>query len=105
MFADAGSKPPPGMGTATPRQVGEATAKAIERNKVEVTIAPLPQRAGAHLALVSPSLSVKVAERQRRPEGGQRHRLRPLRRQALEAPGPAEGGTTTVIRLGLGLPR
>jgi short-subunit dehydrogenase len=60
MFADAGSKPPPGMGTATPRQVGEATAKAIEKNKVEVTIAPLPQRAGAHLALISPSLSVKA---------------------------------------------
>ena len=33
---------------------------AIERNKVEVTIAPLAQRFGAHLALVSPSLSVKV---------------------------------------------
>jgi short-subunit dehydrogenase len=60
MFADAGSKPPPGMGTATPRQVGEATVRAIEKNKVEVTIAPLPQRAGAHLALISPSLSVKV---------------------------------------------
>lgn len=60
MFADAGSKPPPGMGTARPEQVGEATAKAIERNKVEVTIAPLQQRFGAHLALVSPSLGVKV---------------------------------------------
>jgi short-subunit dehydrogenase len=60
MFADAGSKPPPGMGTARPEQVGEATAKAIEKNKVEVTIAPLQQRFGAHLALVSPSLSVKV---------------------------------------------
>jgi short-subunit dehydrogenase len=60
MFADAGSKPPPGMGTSTPEEVGAATVKAIERNKVEVTIAPLPQRAGAHLALFSPSLSVKV---------------------------------------------
>ena len=60
MFADAGSKPPPGMGTSTPEAVGAATVKAIERDKVEVTIAPLPQRAGAHLALVSPSLSVKV---------------------------------------------
>jgi short-subunit dehydrogenase len=60
MFADAGSKPPPGMGTSTPKEVGAATVKAIERNKVEVTIAPLPQRAGAHLALVSPTLSVKV---------------------------------------------
>jgi len=60
MFADAGSKPPPGMGTSTPQEVGDATVKAIERNKVEVTIAPLPQRAGAHLALISPSLSVRA---------------------------------------------
>jgi short-subunit dehydrogenase len=60
MFADAGAKPPPGMGTSTPEEVGAATVKAIEKNKVEVTIAPLTQRAGAHLALVSPSLSVKV---------------------------------------------
>jgi short-subunit dehydrogenase len=60
MFADAGSKPPPGMGTARPEQVGEATVKAIERNRVEVAIAPLQQRAAAHLALVSPSLSAKA---------------------------------------------
>jgi short-subunit dehydrogenase len=60
MFADAGAKAPPGMGTATPEQVGAAAVKAIERNKVEVAIAPLAQRAGAHLALVSPSLSAKV---------------------------------------------
>jgi short-subunit dehydrogenase len=60
MFADAGAKPPPGMGTATPEQVGAATVKAIERNKVEVAIAPLTQRAGAHLALVSPSLSARA---------------------------------------------
>jgi short-subunit dehydrogenase len=60
MFADAGSKPPPGMGTSTPEQVGAGVVKAIERNKVEVTVAPLPQRAGAHLALISPSLGVKA---------------------------------------------
>jgi short-subunit dehydrogenase len=60
MFADAGAKPPPGMGTSSPEQVGAATVKAIERNKVEVTIAPLPQRVGAHLALMSPSLGVKA---------------------------------------------
>jgi short-subunit dehydrogenase len=60
MFADSGAKPPPGMGTASPEQVGAATVKAIERNKVEVTVAPLPQRAGAHLALISPSLGVKA---------------------------------------------
>jgi short-subunit dehydrogenase len=60
MFADAGSKAPPGMGTGTSEQVGKATVRAIEHNKAEVTIAPLRQRAAAHLALVSPSLSVKA---------------------------------------------
>jgi short-subunit dehydrogenase len=60
MFADSGAKPPPGMGTSTPEQVAAATVKAIERNKVEVTVAPLTQRIGAHLALVSPSISDKA---------------------------------------------
>jgi short-subunit dehydrogenase len=60
MFADSGAKPPPGMGTAKPEQVGEGAVKAIERNKVEVAVAPLQQRFGAHLASVSPSLSVRV---------------------------------------------
>jgi short-subunit dehydrogenase len=60
MFADAGAKPPPGMGTSTPEQVGAATVRAIERNKVEVTVAPIQQRIGAHIALVSPSISDKA---------------------------------------------
>ncbi|MGN6663479.1 MAG: SDR family NAD(P)-dependent oxidoreductase [Solirubrobacterales bacterium] len=60
MFSDSGAKPPPGMGTATPGQVGAATVKAIERNKVEVAVAPIPQRLGAHLALASPALGVRV---------------------------------------------
>lgn len=60
MFSDSGAKPPPGMGTATPDQVGAATVKAIERDKVEVAVAPLPQRAGAHLALISPTLGIKA---------------------------------------------
>jgi short-subunit dehydrogenase len=60
MFADAGSKAPPGMGTGTPEQVGAATVKAIERNKAEVAVAPLQQRAAAHFALASPALSVRA---------------------------------------------
>jgi len=60
MFADSGSKPPPGMGTSTPERVGAATVKAIERNKVEVTIAPLRQRAAAHLALATPALGARA---------------------------------------------
>jgi short-subunit dehydrogenase len=60
MFADAGAKPPPGMGTGTPEQVGEAVVKAIERDKTEITVAPLAQRALAHFALASPGISVRV---------------------------------------------
>lgn len=60
MFADAGAKPPPGLGTGTPEQVGGAVIKAIERDKVEVAVAPIAQRALAHFALASPTVSVKV---------------------------------------------
>jgi short-subunit dehydrogenase len=60
MFADAGAKPPPGMGTTTPEKVGAATVKAIERDKVELAVAPLPQRALSHFALASPAISVRA---------------------------------------------
>jgi short-subunit dehydrogenase len=60
MFADSGAKPPPGMGTATPGQVGDAVVRAIERNKVEIAVAPLPQRALAHVGLASPSMAVRA---------------------------------------------
>lgn len=60
MFAESGAKPPAGMGTATPEQVGAATVKAIERDKVELAVAPIQQRIGAHFALISPSLGVKA---------------------------------------------
>ncbi len=60
MFADSGAKPPPGMGTATPEQVGDAVIKAIERDKVELAVAPLPQRALAHFGMVSPRVAVRA---------------------------------------------
>jgi short-subunit dehydrogenase len=60
MFADAGAKPPPGMGTGTPEQVGAAVVKAVERDKAEIAVAPFPQRALAHFALTSPGISVRV---------------------------------------------
>jgi short-subunit dehydrogenase len=60
MFADAGAKPPPGMGTGTPEQVGAAVVKAVERDKAELAVAPLTQRALAHLALASPGVAVRV---------------------------------------------
>ena len=57
MFADAGAKPPPGLGTGRPEQVGAAVVKVIERDKLEVTVGPIQQRALAHLGLASPGLS------------------------------------------------
>lgn len=35
--------------------------KAIEQNKVEVTVAPVQQRFLAHFALASPGIAVKIA--------------------------------------------
>jgi short-subunit dehydrogenase len=60
MFADSGAKPPPGMGTAHPGEVGAAVVRAIERDKVEIAVAPLQQRALAHLGLASPSMAVRA---------------------------------------------
>jgi len=61
MYADSGAKPIPGLGTGSPQQVADAVVKAIERNKAEITVAPLQQRFLAHFALATPGLSVKIA--------------------------------------------
>ena len=60
MFADSGAKPPPGLGTATPEQVAAAVVRAIERDKMEVAVAPLRQRALAHLGLASPRVALRA---------------------------------------------
>ena len=61
MYSDSGAPPIPGLGTGTPAQVANAVVKAIEHNKVEVTVAPIQQRMLAHFALTSPGISVKIA--------------------------------------------
>lgn len=61
MYADSGAAPIPGLGTGSPQQVADAVVKAIERNKVEIAVAPVQQRLLAHFALASPGISVKVA--------------------------------------------
>ena len=61
MYADSGADPIPGLGTGSPRQVAAAVIRAIERNKVEVAVAPVQQRLLAHFALASPGISVKIA--------------------------------------------
>ena len=78
MFADAGVKLPAGVGTRTPEDVAEATVKAIERNRGEVDVAPLPLRASTIFASVAPELAGNVARKlgaediSRKLEAGQR---------------------------------
>ena len=60
MFATSGAKPPPGLGTSSPEEVGAAVVRAIERNKQEVAVAPLRQRALAHVGLAAPGLSERM---------------------------------------------
>jgi short-subunit dehydrogenase len=59
MFADSGAKAPPHLGTASPDEVSDALIKAIEGEKIEITVAPLKLRAMAHASLVSPTLSYR----------------------------------------------
>lgn len=61
MYADSGARPIPGLGTGSPEQVADAVVKAIERNKVEIAVAPVQQRFLAHFALASPAIGVKAA--------------------------------------------
>ncbi len=60
MFADSGAKPPPGIGTSTPREVAAGVVTAIERDKVEVAVAPLRLRALAHVGLASPRVAMRA---------------------------------------------
>ncbi len=61
MYHDSGAGPIPGLGTGTPKQVADAVVRAIEKNKVEITVAPPQQRLLAHFALASPGMAVKIA--------------------------------------------
>lgn len=61
MYANSGADPIPGLGTGSPQQVAGAVVRAIEKNKVEITVAPVQQRFLAHFALATPALSVKIS--------------------------------------------
>jgi short-subunit dehydrogenase len=54
MFAESGAKLPPYIGTKKPEDVARAVVKAIEQNRAELDVAPLPLRAGAILAALAP---------------------------------------------------
>jgi len=61
MFAESGAELPPGFRTVSPEQVADATVAAIERDRGEVTVAPLELRLGTALASVAPELAWKVS--------------------------------------------
>lgn len=61
MFADSGADAPPLMGTGTPEQVAAAVVRAIDRDRSEITVAPLRQRALSRIALNAPELSGRMA--------------------------------------------
>jgi short-subunit dehydrogenase len=63
MFADSGAAAPPLVGTGTPEQVGAAVVSAIERDRGEVTVAPLRQRVMARFAANAPEVSSRLAGR------------------------------------------
>jgi short-subunit dehydrogenase len=63
MFADSRATLPPGLGTSSPEQVGGAVVRAIERNRGEVSVAPVRQRFLARIGMNTPELSGRVAGR------------------------------------------
>jgi short-subunit dehydrogenase len=63
MFHDAGSKPPPGIGTTTPKKVARAVVRAITRNRNEITVAPRRQRFIAEFGYRHPGFAARVQRR------------------------------------------
>jgi short-subunit dehydrogenase len=63
MFPEDEVELPPGMGTSTRDEVARAVVRGIERDRAEVDVAPLSQRAGALASTLSPSLSAAVQRR------------------------------------------
>jgi uncharacterized protein len=63
MFADSKVKLPRGVGTRSPQDVARAVLVAIERNRGEVDVAPLPLRASTTFAGVAPELAASLARK------------------------------------------
>jgi short-subunit dehydrogenase len=63
MFHEAEVKLPAGVGTRTPQDVAKAVAGAIEKNRGEVDVAPLPLRASTIFASLAPEMAGRVARR------------------------------------------
>jgi short-subunit dehydrogenase len=63
MFADSGTRLPPGLGTKTPEDVAAAVLSAVEHNRAEVSVAPLGLRLGSSFGGLFPSVASAVTRR------------------------------------------
>ncbi|MET0127101.1 MAG: SDR family NAD(P)-dependent oxidoreductase [Solirubrobacterales bacterium] len=63
MFHDSQATVPAIMGTSTPEAVADGVVSAIVRDRAEVSVAPLRQRALSAVAANAPELSARVAGR------------------------------------------
>jgi short-subunit dehydrogenase len=63
MFHDSGAKLPAYVGTRTPEDVARAVVRAIERNRAEIDVAPLPIRLGSAVQGLAPELAARVQRR------------------------------------------
>lgn len=63
MFADSGAKPPPGLGTTTPKKVAAAVTRAIRTNRNEITVAPMRQRFLTEFGYRHPEFAARVQRR------------------------------------------
>jgi short-subunit dehydrogenase len=63
MFADSRAQLPRGVGTRTPDDVAKAVIEGIERNRVEIDVAPLPLASGARMFGLAPRLVAGINRR------------------------------------------
>jgi short-subunit dehydrogenase len=63
MFHESGARLPAYVRTKRPADVAAAVIEAIERDRGEIDVAPLPMRAGATVASLVPDLSARVQRR------------------------------------------
>jgi short-subunit dehydrogenase len=63
MFHDSGAQLPGYVGLKAPEDVARAVIRAIERDRAEIVVAPMPLRLGAAVASIAPEASAIVQRR------------------------------------------
>jgi short-subunit dehydrogenase len=63
MYADTGVPLPPGVRTVTPEAVAAAVVRAIEHNRAEIVVAPLPVKVGARIGQLMPGIAARFQAR------------------------------------------